>query len=110
LRILPPHPFDFSLSRTVRVPTDGYLRHGACFYRAPVELVHQRVELHASRDEVWISWRGQPVARYPRCYQPGRWIPEPRLRPEPPPPPGPAVISAARIEAPELDDYAQLCA
>jgi transposase len=110
LRILPPHPFDFSLSRTVRVPTDGYLRHGACFYRAPVELVHQRVELHASRDEVWISWRGQPVARYPRCYQPGRWVPEPRLRPEPPPPPRPAAISAARIEAPELADYAQLCA
>ena len=52
-------PFDFSLNRTVRVPTDGYLRHGGCFYRAPVELVHQRVELHASRDEVWICWRGQ---------------------------------------------------
>lgn len=109
-RILPPHPFDFSLSRTVRVPTDGYLRHGACFYRAPVELLHQRVELHASGDEVWICWRGQPVARYRRCYQPGRWIPEPRMRPEPPPPPASAPITVSRIEAPELTDYAQLCA
>ena len=40
LRCLASQPFDFSLSRTVRVPTDGYLHHGACFYRAPVELVH----------------------------------------------------------------------
>jgi transposase len=110
LRCLPPQPFDFSLSRTVRVPTDGYLRHGACFYRAPVELVHQRVELHASRDEVWVCWRGQPVACYPRCYQPGRWIPQPRMRPEPPRPPMPAAIDAARIEAPELADYGELCA
>ena len=107
---LPPQPFDFSLSRTVRVPTDGYLRHGACFYRAPVELVHQRVELHASRDEVWICWRGQQVARYPRSYRPGCWLPEPRMRPEPPPPPMPVAICAARIEAPELADYAELCA
>ena len=29
LRALPPGRFDFSLCRTVRVPTDGYLRHGA---------------------------------------------------------------------------------
>src|SRR5947209_6982184 len=29
LRSLPPGAFDFSLNRTVRVPTDGYLRHGA---------------------------------------------------------------------------------
>ena len=75
LRPLPPTAFDFSLSRTVRVPADGYLRHGACFYRAPVELVHQRVELHASRDEVWVCWRGQELVRYPRSYRPGVWIP-----------------------------------
>jgi hypothetical protein len=30
----------------VRVPLDGYLRHGPCFYRAPERLVHERVELH----------------------------------------------------------------
>jgi hypothetical protein len=100
------------LCRTVRVPADGYLRHGACFYRAPVELVHQRVELHASRDEVWLCWRGQELIRYPRSYRPGLWIPEPRMRPEPPPPPAPALIDTARarVEAPELADYAQLCA
>jgi transposase len=108
LRALPPGRFDFSLHRTVRVPTDGYLRHGACFYRAPVDLVHQRVELHASRDEVWISWRGQEVVRYVRCYRPGRWIPTPTMRPEPPPPARPPVRLV--IEAPELADYAQLCA
>ena len=91
------------------MPADGYLRHGACFYRAPVELVHQRVELHASRDEVWICWRGQELVRYPRSYRPGVWIPEPRMRPEPPPPPaGPVRWSV--IEAPELTDYAELCA
>jgi hypothetical protein len=110
LRPLPPTSFDFSLCRTVRVPTNGYLRHGACFYRAPIELVHQRVELHASRDQVWVCWRGQQVARYRRCYRPGLWIPEPRMRPEPPPPPTPALITTARIDAPELSDYAELCA
>lgn len=109
LRALPPGAFDFSLCRTVRVPTDGYLRHGASFYRAPVELIHQRVELHASRDEVWISWRGQQVVRYPRCYRPGRWIPEPRMRPEPPPP-ATAPVKLSVIDAPELADYAELCA
>jgi len=108
LRPLPPEPFDASLSRTVRVPTDGYLRHGACFYRAPVELVHQRVELHASRDRVWICWRGQRVAHYERCYQPGNWIPEPKMRPEPPPQPQPAQLTV--VDAPELADYAELCA
>ncbi|MBV9916491.1 MAG: IS21 family transposase [Solirubrobacterales bacterium] len=64
LRPQPPALFDFSLNRTVRVPTDGYLRYAGCFYRAPVELVHQGVELHASRDQVWICWRGQRVAEY----------------------------------------------
>jgi transposase len=110
LRPLPPAAFDFSLSRVVRVPTDGYLRHGACFYRAPVELLHQRVELHASRDEVWICWRGQELVRYPRSYRPGVWVPEPRMRPEPPRAPTPALLTPARIQAPELSDYAELCA
>jgi transposase len=110
LRPLPPVAFDYSLSRVVRVPTDGYLRHGACFYRAPVELVHQRVELHASRDEVWICWRGQELVRYSRSYRPGVWVPEPRMRPEPPPAPMAALPTGARIQAPELSDYAELCA
>jgi hypothetical protein len=110
LRPLPPSPFDFSLNRTVRVPADGYLRYAGCFYRAPVELVHQRVELHASRDAVWISWRGERVAEYPRSYRPGLWLPEPRMRPEPPPPPAIVAIRSARIDVPELADYAELCA
>ena len=109
LRALPPRPFDYSLCRTVRVPTDGYLRYGGCFYRAPVELVHQRVELHASRDRVWISWRGHEVAGYPRCYRPGCWIPEPVMRPESPPPRA-REVPLTVIEAPELADYAELCA
>ena len=82
LRALPPTAFDFSLNRTVRVPADGYLRYGGCFYRAPVELVHQRVELHASRDRVWISWRGSEVANTRARYRPGVWLPEPRMRPD----------------------------
>jgi transposase len=110
LRPLPPAPFDFSLNRTVRVPTDGYLRYAGCFYRAPVELVHQRVELHASRDEVWICWRGERVAGYQRSYRPGLWLPEPRMRPEPPPPPSQLPLRLQVIDAPALADYAQLCA
>jgi hypothetical protein len=68
------------------------------------------VELHASRDEVWICWRGQELARYPRSYRPGVWVPEPRMRPEPPRAPTPALLTPARIQAPELSDYAELCA
>ncbi len=110
LRALPPAPFDFSLNRTVRVPTDGYLRYGGCFYRAPVELIHQRVELHASRDRVWVCWRGHEVAAYPRSYKPGLWLPEPRMRPEPPTPRPVQAIAASVVQAPELADYAELCA
>ena len=109
LRPLPPAPFDFSLNRTVRVPTDGYLRYAGCFYRAPVELVHQRVELHASRDRVWIGWHGECVAEYPRSYRPGLWLPEPRMRPEPPPPPSQLPLRPQIIHAPALADYAELC-
>jgi transposase len=109
LRALPPQPFDCSLCRLVRVPTDGYLRYGGCFYRAPLELIHQRVELHASRDRVWISWRGTDVADYPRSYRPGCWIPEPVMRPEPPPPPV-RQVPVTVVQAPELADYAELCA
>ena len=109
LRPLPPQAFDFSLNRTVRVPADGYLRHGACFYRAPLELVHQRVELHASRDEIWICCRGEELVRYARCYRPGTWVPEPRMRPEPPPQPAMLPVRET-IEVPELAEYAELCA
>ena len=94
----------------MRVPSDGYLRYAGCFYRAPIELVHQRVELHASRDEVWICSRSQRVAEYPRCYRPGTWLPEPRMRPEPPPPPAIIPIRPVAVQAPELIDYAGLCA
>ncbi len=71
LRPLPPARFDYARRRSGRVPLDGYLRFGGCFYRAPEGLVHQRVELAPDRDQVWISHRGVEVARYPRSYEPG---------------------------------------
>ena len=61
----------------MRVPIDGYLKHGGCFYRAPERLVHQRVELRFDRDQVWIVHRGQEVARYRRSYEQGVWLPPP---------------------------------
>ena len=33
-------------------------------------------------NRVWVSWRGHRVADYERCYRPGTWLPEPRMRPE----------------------------
>ncbi|GAC1532539.1 MAG: IS21-like element ISMbo1 family transposase [Thermoleophilaceae bacterium] len=110
LRALPPTQFDYAHARESRVPLDGYLRYRQSFYRAPDALVHQRVELKADRDSVWICHRGAEVARYPRSYEPGGWLPAPRLRPEPPPAPTPAEIPIAEIVAPELADYAALCA
>jgi transposase len=110
LRPLPPTAFDFAGARPVRVPLDGYLKLGGNFYRAPLALVHQRVELRFDRDHVWIADRGQLVARYRRSYEHGQWFPPPRMRPEPPAPapaPAPAVPS---IAPPELADYAELCA
>jgi transposase len=110
LRPLPPIGFDPSIGRPVRVPIDGYLRLGGCFYRAPIELVHQRVELRYDRDQVWIVHRGVQVAGYPRSYTAGVWLPPPVLRPERPAAPPAAVIEPIAVAAPELADYAALCA
>lgn len=109
-RPLPPGDFDFSHRRSSRVPLDGYLAFRGCHYRAPTSLVHQRVELAADRDSVWISHRGAEVARYPRSYEAGRWLPAPLMRPEPPPPPRPAEIEMPHVTPPELSDYAELLA
>ncbi|MCC6832634.1 MAG: IS21 family transposase [Thermoleophilia bacterium] len=109
LRALPPGRFDPAGERQTRVPIDGYLKHAGSFYRAPPELVHQRVDLRFSRDEVWICHRGVEVARYARSYQAGTWLPAPVMRPVPPPPPAPAILPAIRVAAPELAPYAELC-
>jgi transposase len=110
LRPLPPERFDYAYARESRVPLDGYLRYRQSFYRAPEALVHQRACLRADRDSVWICHRGQEVARYARCYEPGSWLPAPRLRPEPPVAPAPAQIVLPAVCPPELADYAELCA
>jgi transposase len=110
LRPLPPARFDYAYARTSRVPLDGYLRYRQSFYRAPEALVHQRVELKADRDQVWICHRGTEIARYRRSYEPGSWLPAPRLRPEPPPPILPAEFCVPEVAPPELADYAALCA
>ena len=108
LRPLPPVPFDPSGGRPSRVPIDGYLKHAGSFYRAPTELVHQRVELRFDRDQIWICHRGAEVARYPRSYRPGTWLPAPIPRPLPPPPPAPAILAPLTVAPPELAAYAEL--
>ena len=108
LRALPPVSFDYAGRRSTRVPLDGYLKLGGCFYRAPEPLVHQRVELRFDRDRVWICHRGEVVARYLRSHDRGRWFPPPRLRPEPPPPPPLIALTGPAVTPPELADYAQL--
>ena len=110
LRPLAPARFDWSGQRTTRVPVDGYLRHGRCFYRAPERLVHERVELRFDRDQVWILHRGVEVAGYPRSYEQGLWLPPPVMRPEPPPVPPRVVLGRLTVAPPELADYAELCA
>jgi transposase len=110
LRPLPPARFDWSGHRSVRVPIDGYVKHGRCFYRAPERLVHERVELRFDRDEVWIVHRGVEVARYERSYEQGLWLPPPIMRPEPPAPARAACIAPVAIAPPELREYAELCA
>jgi len=110
LRPLPPARFDWSGQRTTRVPVDGYLRHGRCFYRAPERLVHERVERHFDRDQVWIVHRGVEVARYPRSYEQGVWLPPPIMRPEPPAVSAAVVLPRLTVTPPELADYAELCA
>ncbi len=94
----------------MRVPIDGYLKHGRCFYRAPARLVQERVELRFDRDEVWISQRGTEVARYERSYEQGIWLPPPLMRPEPPLATAPALLPLVAVTPPELADYAELCA
>lgn len=110
LRALPPIGFDFAGARPIRVPLDGYLKLGGNFYRAPVALVHQRVELRFDRDHVWVLSRGEIVARYERSYDRGQWFPPPRMRPEPPSPRPVIGLLAPSVAPPELADYAELCA
>ena len=110
LRPLTPARFDWSGHRSTRVPIDGYLRHGRCFYRATERLVHERVELRVDRDQVWIRHRGVEVARYPRSYEQGVWLPPPIMRAEPPAAAPPLVPPRLTVAPPELADYAELCA
>jgi transposase len=110
LRPLPPARFDWSGHRTTRVPIDGYLRHGGCFYRAPERLVHERVQLCFDRDQVWIVHRGVEVGRYRRSYRQGLWLPPPIMRREPPQTTPPVALPQVTVTAPELADYAELCA
>lgn len=110
LRALPPLAFDHAARRSTRVPLDGYLKFGGCFYRAPEVLVHQRVDLRFDRDQVWIEHRGHVVASYPRCYDRGHWFPPPRMRPEPPPAALAVAMHGPEVTPPELADYAELCA
>jgi transposase len=72
---LPNSGFDYSLRRRERVPPNGYIRYGASFYGVPLEIAAKHVDLHASRDEVWIVSRGRKVAAYRRSYKPGEWLP-----------------------------------
>src|SRR4051812_3496242 len=74
LRPLPPIVFDAAGRRSSRVPADGYLKFGRCFYRAPEALIHQRVELRWDRDRVWITRHRQSVADYSRSYEQGVWL------------------------------------
>jgi transposase len=110
LRPLPPIAFDAAGRRSSRVPADGYLKFGRCFYRAPEALIHQRVELRWNRDRVWIDHHGQTVAGYERSYEHGVWLPAPRLRPEPPPVAELIPITGPAVVPPALSDYAELCA
>ncbi len=110
LRPLSPLRFDWSGHRSTRVPVDSYLRHGGCFYRAPERLVHERVELRFDRDQVWICHRGSEVARYPRSYEQGVWLPPPIMRAEPPVASPPVTLPRLTVAPPELADYAELCA
>jgi transposase len=110
LRPLPPIVFDAAGRRSSRVPADGYLKFGRCFYRAPEALIQQRVELRWDRDRVWIDHHGHTVARYERSYEHGLWLPPPRLRPEPPPVAQLIPITGPDVVPPALSDYAELCA
>jgi Mu transposase-like protein len=110
LRPLPPLRFDWSGHRSTRVPIDGYLRQGGCFYRARERLVHERVELCFDRDQIWITHRAAEVARYPRRSEQGVWLPAPIMRCEPPSAPPPLVLPRIAVASPELADYAELCA
>jgi hypothetical protein len=67
-------------------------------------------ETSVDRDQVWITSRGAEVARYPRGYEQGLWLPPPVMRPEPPAAPAPLLLPSIAVAPPELADYAELCA
>ena len=73
-------------------------------------LVHERVELHASTATRCGSAPRRRRSPATRAATAGRLDPQPRMRPEPPPAASRCRSAAARIDAPELADYAELCA
>ena len=111
LRPLPPIVFDATRRRSSRVPTDGYLKLGRCFYPCPggTHPAARRAAL-GPRPGLRIDHHGRTVARYERSYEHGLWLPPPRLRPEPPPVAQLIRIDGPDIVPPALSDYAELCA
>ena len=110
LRALPPTAFDFSLNRTVRVPADGYLRYGGVLLsRAGRARASARRAARLPRPGVDLlaRQRGRPLS----AVLSARGV---AARAEDATRAAPTEAAAgdhrARIEAPELADYAELCA
>jgi hypothetical protein len=57
-----------------------------------------------------MTHRGAEVARYPRSYEQGIWLPPPIPRSERPTARPPLAPPRLTVTPPELADYAELCA
>ena len=111
LRPLPPIVFDAAGRRSSRVPTDGYLKFGRCFYRAP-ESADPAARRAALGPRPRLDRAPRPHRRRATraAMSTGVWLPPPRLRPEPPPVAQLIPITGPAVVPPALSDYAELCA
>ena len=84
LRPLPKDPFELSEWKHAKVNLDYHVEFDRCFYSVPHPLVHERVEIRATRTSLEVFHKGQRVALHqrPAYYAPGGYVTKPEHLPK----------------------------
>jgi transposase len=84
LRPLPQEPFELSEWKHAKVNLDYHVEFDRAFYSVPHPLVHERVEIRATRSSLEVFHKGQRVALHqrPAYYAPGGYVTKPEHLPK----------------------------
>jgi transposase len=81
LRPLPEQPYEFAVHARATVAPDYHVAFEQNFYSVPYELLHQRLEVRATRTIVEIYRHGLRIAAHARAFGVGRYITNPAHMP-----------------------------